>query len=172
MKKFVTQHYSIETWEELNRKCGTSGDYEITKSYPLREIDSIVSQASTDTGLSVNELKETFGEYMVPDLFELYKNYVNTAWRTYDILKYTETVFHGAVRKLNSTAAPPVLAVTEVGNNVLIIDYYSRRRMGGVAVGIIRGIARYYNESDAIVIIPKTDPNAERVQIQVEFANR
>ena len=47
----------------------------------------------------------------------------------------------------------------------------SKRRMSGVAVGIIKGIAKYYNESDIVSVKRLTAPDEERVQIQVDFLN-
>ncbi|WP_293890956.1 hypothetical protein [Flavobacterium sp.] len=38
-----------------------------------------------------------------------------------------------------------------------------------VCVGIIKGIATYFNETHAIRIIPMTNPDKERVQIRIEF---
>ncbi len=38
-----------------------------------------------------------------------------------------------------------------------------------LAIGIIKGIAKYYNESEKVIVIPKTNPNEDRVQIRVEF---
>ncbi len=40
--------------------------------------------------------------------------------------------------------------------------------MSCLAIGIIKGIAKYYNESDIIKVVSMTDANAERVQIKVE----
>jgi hypothetical protein len=43
------------------------------------------------------------------------------------------------------------------------------RRMTGVAVGIIRGIAQYYHESDVVEVTRLTAVDEERVQIRVDF---
>jgi hypothetical protein len=170
LKKFVVSHFSEAVWNELNREAGTAGkSFEITKNYPIEDIGAIVGAASRHTGASVNELKEKFGEYLVPDLFQLYASYLQPHWKTMDVLEHTERVMHGAVRKLNSTANPPVLNVSKVSDELLIIDYHSRRRMGSLAVGIIKGIARYYGEQDRIEVTPTTDPEDERVQIRVRF---
>ena len=41
--------------------------------------------------------------------------------------------------------------------------------MAGVAVGIIRGIAKHYDESDRVQVTRLSDAEAERVQIRVDF---
>ncbi len=172
LKKFVDKNYPSGTWNKLIEVSGATGIYEITASYPMSEIGMIVGTASNITGTSVHQLQENFGEYLVPDLFSLYSTYLQPEWGTFEVLLYTESVMHGAVRALNSTANPPVLNVSKVNNQLLMIDYYSKRRMGALAVGIIKGIAKYYKEDQDIIITSITNADAERVQIRIEFINR
>lgn len=170
LKKFVNNNFPANTWELLNEKAGTSAvDFTVTQNYPLQAMNDLVRNASEMTGITENDLKEQFGQYLVNDLCALYANYIRPEWRTFDIILNTEPVMHGAVRKLNSTANPPILHVTKVNDKVLIIDYHSRRKMGALAIGIIKGIAAYYNETDSITITPMSDPNDDRVQIRLDF---
>ena len=55
---------------------------------------------------------------------------------------------HKAVRKEENKANPPTLHISRVSDKLLIIDYYSKRRMASLAIGIIKGIAKFYNESE------------------------
>lgn len=169
LRKFVTHSYSEEMWHRLNTEAHTPGEFETTMSYPMSDIRGIFETAAKHTGMSVVELEEKFGEYLVPDLFKLYGNYLNPAWKTFDVLLHTERVMHGAVRNLNSTAHPPILNVSQVNEHLLIIDYHSQRKLASLAVGIIKGIANYYQEREFIEVKPTTEPDAERVQIRVEF---
>lgn len=169
LKKYVNSSFAEGTWDRLVTLSGASGDYELTLNYPMQEIGSIVAAASQLTGISPHEIQERFGAYLVPDLFKLYGNYLRPEWKTFDLLINTEHVMHGAVRKLNSSANPPVLNVTKVSEKLLIIDYHSKRKMSALAIGIIKGIAAYFGESKLINIKPISDPDAERVQIRVEF---
>jgi hypothetical protein len=169
LRKFVIHHHSEAMWLQLNQEAHTRGEFETTKSYPMEDILGIIGKASEHTGMSVLELEEKFGEYLVPDLFKLYGSYLNPDWKTFDVLLHTERVMHGAVRNLNSTAHPPILNVSQVNEKLLIIDYHSKRKMASLAVGIIKGIATYYQEQDKIAVKPTTEPDAERVQIRVEF---
>lgn len=169
LKRFVDHNFQAGTWEELNKAAGISTqNFELTQSYPLEHIEAIVNAASQATGRTVHDLKQAFGEYLVPDLFAMYSNYLNPAWKTFDVLENTELVMHGAVRRLNSTAHPPILNVSKVNDKLLMVDYHSQRKMGALALGIIKGIAKYYNEDDKITVTSATDADAERVQIRVE----
>lgn len=172
LKRFVENKYDYSTWVKLLHSTGLEGTtYQMNEMYPTRELFAIVSKASEATGIPMHDLMEQFGEYLVPDLLLVYKKYVNPNWRTYDMLLHTETSMHGAVKKMDDRTNPPMLLVTKKGNKQLIVDYYSKRRMSGVAVGIIKGVAKYYNESDIVSVTRLTAPDEERVQIQVDFLN-
>jgi len=169
LKKYINAKFAAGTWDNLIKLSGATGEYELTHNYPLHEIGSIVAAASQLTGISPHEIQERFGQYLVPDLFKLYGEFLRPEWKTFDVLMFTESVMHGAVRRLNSTANPPVLNVTKVNSKLLIIDYYSQRKMSALAIGIIKGIAKHFGESKLINVKPISDPDAERVQIRVEF---
>lgn len=160
LKKYVITHFSEEVWKQFLTQSGKDENFEfvITDAYTLEEIDNIVEAASAHTGLSIHTLQERFGEWLVPDLFQFYSTYLNPEWKTWEVLIHTEKVMHGAVRRLNSTANPPVLHVSDVIGNKLIIDYHSKRKMGSLAVGIIKGIARYYNEHEVVTVTAMTPP--------------
>ncbi len=169
LKKYIDHSFGLGAWDDILDRSKTAHDnFDITKAYPLEEIGAIISTVSEMTGKSANDLKEAFGEYLVPDLFNLYKSYLKPDWRTLDVIEHTEKVMHGAVRKLNSAADPPILNVSRVNEKKLIVDYFSRRKMGSLALGIIKGIARYYNEQNDIKLSLTTDPDEERVQIVIE----
>lgn len=168
-KKFVFSRFSDACLEKLQTVVDINYEYVLTKSYPLLELEELIKAAAGLGRIGVELLKEQFGEYLVPDLLVLYKDYLRPEWKTMDIIEHTENVMHGAVRRLNSTANPPVLFVNKVNAHLLIIDYYSERRMGSLAIGIIRGIAKYYGESEYISVHPMSEPADERVQIRVEY---
>ena len=118
-------------------------------------------------GLSAGELHEKFGEYLVPDLMYLYQKLLDPNWKTLDMLEHTELTMHKQVRSENAENSPPVLEVSRLGPDELMIDYVSPRRMGGLAVGIARGLAAYYDEADRIDVMPATSEDGERVRIHV-----
>lgn len=170
LQKFVESNYGKDSWLELNKIAQTGQQtYDMHENYPLSQLNSIISAAANLTGLLENDLKGKFGEHLVPDLLNIYKSYLNPGWRTLDLLENTERIMHKAARQEDNKANPPILNVSRVSNNFLIIDYYSKRKMANLAIGMIRGIAKYYNESDKIDITPTTNPNDERVQIKVKF---
>lgn len=170
LKRFIEGLYDYSTWVKLLKEAGIAhAPYQMDGVYPTREIFAIVGKASELTGIPPHKLMERYGEALVPDLLLVYNKYIQPEWRTYDMLLHTEAAMHAAVKREDSRANPPLLLVTKKGERQLIVDYHSRRRMAGVAVGIIRGIARYFHESDLVEVTLLTPPEEERVQIRVEF---
>ncbi|WP_169728022.1 heme NO-binding domain-containing protein [Adhaeribacter aquaticus] len=170
LRKFVESNYDYSTWMDLLKKVGVERtSYPMHGMYPTDELFAIVHEVAEKMEIPVYDFMEKFGEFMVPDLIEMYKDYLDPAWCTYEMLIYTEEKMHGAVKSQDKRTSPPKLLVTKQGEKRLIINYTSKRRMSGVAVGIIRGIARYYQESDKVTVIRLSQPAAEKVQILVDF---
>lgn len=170
LNKFIDHHLSYGVGDSLLKETG-AGDisFDISRNYPMDILTSIINAAGKRLNLSANQVEEKFGEFLVPDLLIAYAAYLKPEWKTFELLENTETVMHQAVRKHNSTANPPILHIFKVDDTLLVIDYYSKRKMSCLAIGIIKGIAIFYNERDRIKILPATNPDDERVQIRIEF---
>lgn len=170
LQKFIEIFHGKDAWIILKGMAGTSDrTYEMHTNYPVAEMFSIMNSATQFKNVTVNNLMEQFGEFLVPDLLIMYNSYINPTWKTFEMLEHTEQVMHTAVRSGGLRADPPVLHVTKVNEKLLCIDYYSRRRMASLGIGIIKGIAKFYGESNKVRIIPQTNPDDERVQLLIEF---
>ena len=170
LRRFVENTNDHSTWIKLLVEAGVDHTaYQMQEMYPTHEIFAIVGSLAESTGQSTFDLMEQFGEFIVPDLMLIYSKYLRPEWRTYEMLLNTEEAMHGAVRREDSRIIPPKLLVTKRGERQLVIDYHSKRRMAGVAMGIIKGIAKYFDESKTVDIMQLTPVDAERVQIKVEF---
>lgn len=171
LRRFVESTHNHSKWVKLLEDAGVeSTNYQMQEMYPTHEVFAIIGTLAEKTGQPVFDLLEQFGEFIVPDLMLIYSRYIQPEWRTYEMLLNTEETMHEAVRKEDNKANPPKLLVTK-NDKQLIIEYQSKRRMAGVAMGIIKGIARYYNEQDVVDIMQLTPIDAERVQIKVDFLN-
>lgn len=169
-KRFVETNYDYATWVTLTEKAKiNNANYEMSKVYPDEEMFSLIDAASEMTGLSPWTLQEQFGEALVPDLMFVYKQYIRPGWKTMDVIEYTEKVFHTAAKEKQPGVTPPVLIVSRINKNQLVVDYFSKRKMGSLAIGIIRGLAKFYHEEDKIQIESTTKPDAEKVQIKVNY---
>ena len=168
LKRYVQTQYDHSTWVKLKELSGLDKvEFDHKTVYPDEHIYALVGHAAEMTGLSAGELHEKFGEYLVPDLMYMYQRLLKPEWKTLDMLENTELTMHKQVRREHTENSPPVLDVQRLGPNELMIDYVSPRRMGGLAVGIVRGVAAYYDEADRIDVMPTTTEDGERVRIHV-----
>jgi hypothetical protein len=168
LKRYVQTQYDHSTWIKLVELSGLdSGDFSHKEVYPDEHMYALVGQAAEMTGIPAGELHEKFGEYLVPDLMYMYQKYINPDWRTLEMLENTEFSLHNQVRREHPENSPPVLQVERLNEHELLIKYVSPRRMGGLAVGIVRGLAAYYDEADRIDVLPTSSEDGERVQIHV-----
>lgn len=173
LKRYIESEYDYSTWvkimqsEKLER---LNTPYELNEVYPIEELFTIMAEGARLGGVSYPEFQEQFGKFLVPDLLLVFKRFINPEWKTYDMLQYIGSHMHGGIRRENDKTNPPPLHVSKVGKNTLILDYYSKRKMAGFAIGIIKGLARYFQEEERVKVLPVTDMMAERVQIRVEFA--
>ena len=170
LKNYVTRNYDYATWHRLLDASGLSEmDFETRSVYPDKNLYDLIGQAAEHTGIPAEKLQEKFGEFLVPDLVFMYRRLVDPAWRTLDFLEYTEKRMHEAVRHDMPGSHPPVLHVERLSESVARVSYISKRRMGALAVGIIRGLAKHYGEEDELRISPVTQEDGDRVEILVEY---
>jgi hypothetical protein len=168
LKRYVQTQYDHSTWLQLVTNAGLSADdFNHREVYPDAHLVSLVGKAAEMTGIPAEKLQEKFGEYLVPDLMYMYQKLVNPDWRTLEMLEHTEAVMHTRVRQEHTGNKPPVLDVKRISPNEVLINYVSPRRMGALAVGIVRGLATYFDEEDRIVLDPLTSEDGEQVQIRV-----
>ncbi|MFD1186649.1 heme NO-binding domain-containing protein [Pontibacter rugosus] len=173
LKRYVENSMNYSAWVNILHSEGLSQraeePYQMNQVYPISELFAIMSAASLQKGIPYDEIQMEFGEFLVPDLLLVFKRFVDPSWRTFDMLRNIGSHMHGGIKQENDKTNPPPLHVTTIGNRLLIIDYHSKRRMAGFAIGIIKGLAAYFQEADRVLVQPTTEPNAERVQIRVEF---
>jgi len=169
LKRYVQTKYDHSMWVRLTERAGLeSGDFHHKQVYPDEQMYALVAAASEMSGTPAAELQEQFGEYLVPDLMYMYQKLIQPEWTTLDMLEHTENTMHRQVRQEHADNAPPVLRVVRHSVNELEITYVSERRMGALAVSIVRGLAAYFDESEHILIEPETSANGERVRIRVQ----
>lgn len=155
LKRYVQTQYNHSTWVRLMELAGLENmDFDHKTVYPDEHLYALIGHAAEMTGLSAGEPHEKFDECLVPDLMYMYQKRVDPAWKTLDMLEHTELAMHQQVRREHTQNSPPVLGVSRPGANEVMIDYVSSRRMGGLAVGIVRGLATYYDEADRIDVMP------------------
>jgi predicted hydrocarbon binding protein len=151
LKKYVDTKFGGEAWVGLLKEAGLSQrSYDAFETYPDEEAGRLVATASRVTGADAAAILEDFGEFIAPDLLEMYWALVQPEWKTLDVIEHTESAIHEVVRLKNPGAQPPRLRVERQGPDALVLTYTSERKMCKVAEGIAKGLARHFGERIAI----------------------
>jgi hypothetical protein len=160
-----------EGWNKLLKESGLSSKiYLPNQVYSDAELAKLVQTASQITGKPEDAIQQDFGEYVAPELVNLYRAQINPQWKTMDLILHTEEMVHRVVRLKVPGAKPPALKVEREGPKKVLLVYDSNRRMCGVAKGIIRGVARHYGEQATISEDSCMLQGGPRCQIHVEVA--
>lgn len=165
-----------QVWERLLTEAGLrQTSYSAVREYPDEDALALVGAASRALNLPVPAVLESFGEFLAPELLELYNTLIPPDWKTLDVIANTEELIHAAVRVRNPGARPPVLLCLRTSPTELQIMYSSRRRMCSLAKGIVTGLARHFGETVAIndeACMLRGDPFCALQVIQLEPADQ
>lgn len=148
LKRFVESRQGAPAWSRLLKKAGVpDARYLANETYPDQEVVAIVGAASKMSGIEPQAILEDFGEFIAPNLLEIYSALIRPEWRTLDVILNTERNVHTVVRIKSQGAAPPELKCVRKGPDEVVLTYDSPRKMCAVAKGIARGLARHFNET-------------------------
>jgi predicted hydrocarbon binding protein len=151
LKKYVETKLGREAWDRLLSEADLGArTYEVMGDYPDSEVIKLTSTASRITGMPVRAILEDFGEFIAPDLLQMYGSVINPDWKTLDVIEHTESQIHSVVRLYNRDANPPALKCVRTSENEVVTHYSSQRKMCDVAKGIVKGLAKHYQESISI----------------------
>ena len=124
--------------------------YSPVAEYPDSEAAALISAASQLAGKPFGEFLEEFGEALAPELLAMHPGLVQPEWKTLDVIMNAEEIIHAVVRRRNPAAKPPVLRCARYSDDEVQLVYASPRKLCQIAKGIIRGVARHYQEEVSI----------------------
>jgi predicted hydrocarbon binding protein len=149
LRNFAQARLGEHGWESVLREAKLpTRVYLAFQSYPDEEARAIVDAVSKISGRSVRFLLEDFGEFMVPSLLRIYGGFIQAGWTILDVVENTERI-HERVRR-DSQARPPVLECQRVDANTVRVVYASPRRLCGVGIGFVRGLATALNQKTEV----------------------
>jgi len=147
LKQYVETRLGSDTWNSLLEESGIGPKVYLTGGkYPDQEAVALVTTASKMTGIETSAILEDFGEFITPDLVQLYRHMIKPEWKTLDLIEHAEETIHKLIRVKDPDANPPRLECSRLSEGKLVLTYSSSRQMCGVAKGIARGLARHYGE--------------------------
>src|SRR5262245_19040250 len=147
LKKFLDTRLGESAWPRLLARTGLADRvYLPVQEYPDVEVVSLLEQAGAETGLDRDALLQQFGEFMAPDLLRMYGSLLARGWKTLDVIEHAETTVRRVMRARNPAAPGVSLRAERPRPDEIVVTYASARRMCGLAKGIVRGLARHFQE--------------------------
>jgi len=95
----------------------------------------------------VAQVLEDFGAFVAPALVQLYGNLLEPDWGTIEIVEHSSKTIHKALAANDDAMEPPDISCVRKSANMLVVNYESPRRWCAFAVGLIRGLAKHFDET-------------------------
>ncbi len=149
-EQVVTDAYGADTWDALLDDARLDGVFTTLGSYPDEQLVALVSAASARLGAPPTDVVRVIGEGALPILAERYPAFFAPHTSTRPFLLTLNDIIHPEVLKLYPGADVPEFGFQQQGEDVLLLEYRSRRQLCSLAEGFIAGAASHYGQSVVI----------------------
>ena len=133
---------------------------------------SLVTTLSQRTKAPVSDLLFAFGKYIFQSFTKRYPEFLEASDSFFDFLESIEKYIHVEVRKLYPDAELPKFETALLDGKTLEMNYFSERKMGDFAMGLIESSMEYFGEKGIIDMNPKNDSGSEVQFIIKKLANQ
>ena len=159
--KYVRETHGLDTLQVILEDSGFENKkFEITESHPDEQLEKMIASTGKHLNVSRDSLLESLGEFIAPNLLEIYSPFIEKEWDAMDLLENIESTIHRTVRMRDPKADPPKLTIERVGTDKIVINYFSQRKMIHFGIGIIKAIGTQYETK---LSINKTDFDDKQV---------
>jgi hypothetical protein len=143
----VIEDFGMECWTDLLNSTGLDGIYTAAQNYPDEEIVTLVTGLSDSTGIGADKLVRIFGNRMFPKFHERYPQFIDGKLSLLEFLSSVNDVIHMEVLKLYPEAALPHFEYEWLNTETLLMKYRSKRKLCGLAIGLIEAAAENFGTS-------------------------
>jgi hypothetical protein len=146
--EMVEQQYSPALADDLvdSSDLPSGGAYTAVGTYAPAEMTTLVQALADRTGASVPELLEGYGQYLFGRFTVLYPAFFDGPTDALAFVATIQPVVHAEVRKLYPDAELPEFEITWLSDNELVMTYRSPRRLGDLAMGLLRGAVQHFGQ--------------------------
>ena len=167
----IIEKMGMDQWNELINTTtpASGGAYTKGAQYEDSELVNMVVVLSEKTGLAVESLIQSFGEYLFTSLYNSCPSDMSKVTSLRDFLLMIDSVIHVEVKRLHPQAYLPKFEYEDGENNTLIMYYRSKRKLCHVSVGLINGAAKHFQEKIHISHPECMHDGAERCKLIIDF---
>ncbi len=149
LEEFVKNRLGKMVWQKALEDAGLKP---MTMFLVFDDIDDalvmkLVASVMKQARLSLAQLAEMFGEYWVLEYSQkMYSRYYAKHATARSFLLDMDNL-HVSITKSMANARPPRFAFTWKDDHTLIMRYASHRNMLDFAIGLIKGVGKFYHET-------------------------
>jgi hypothetical protein len=166
--ELVENKFGLEIVQRIIDECdlNTNGIYTSVGIYSHKDMFKMVEKLAQIKGIPVPELLTVFGEYFFVTLSNDYPHFMEKS-NLFTFLDSIEKYIHPEVLKLYPEAELPTFE-TEINNKAeMTLHYMSSRKLSDLAIGLIKGASKYFNETVDILKISEAY-NGEKVVLKIK----
>jgi hypothetical protein len=145
-EQVVTDAHGADLWDDVLEAAGVEGAYTSLGSYPDAEFDALVTALVLRLGVDPTAVVRQVGEGAMPLLAQRYPQFFAAHSCTRSFLLTLNDIIHPEVRKLYPDADVPEFTFQVRDQDVLVVEYFSRRKLCSLAAGFVHGAAAHYGE--------------------------
>lgn len=156
--EMVEARFSPDVLDRIIERAApeSGGAYTAVGYYPHEEIVALVLALSEESGLPADALVRAFGQHLFGRFTQGYAPMIVGRKGTIDLLCQLDGDIHVAVRKLYPEARLPRFHVISREGDQLHLAYESPRGMEALALGMIEGSIRHFDEALQVDWAPGT----------------
>lgn len=145
LEALVIEKCGMAAWDDLLEKNAPQGRVYISaESYPDEEIVGLAQDVAVALSMSMPEVLKAFGEYLFSHLKGRHPSIVESFSGFADLIIGIDQVIHVEVAKLYHEPNLPEIKAKIVDDGVILMRYYSKRKLCMCAEGLIFGAASHY----------------------------
>ncbi len=147
LQEVVTQAHGEDVWDQLLETAGVDGVFTSLGNYPDEDLFKLVGAAAAALALPANEVVRWFGVSALPLLAQKYPGFFQKHESTRPFVLTLNAIIHPEVRKLYPGAEPPNFEFDTASPDLLVMNYYSKRKLCALAEGFVEGAAAHFGET-------------------------
>ncbi|MBU8895778.1 heme NO-binding domain-containing protein [Corallococcus sp. M34] len=165
LRGYAQSRLGTQGWESLLERAGLPQRiYLAFQQYPDEEVTALVAATAQLLGQAPRLVLEDFGEFIAPSLLRKYRVLLEPNWSVLDIVERAEHI----LRSVRQDAKPPPSNLRiRREEDVVLVSYGSPRRLCGVGIGFIRGLAREMGQRVVVHEHQCMHQRAPRCELQV-----
>lgn len=169
----VEDKFGFEMVDTLieNADLPSNGVYTAVGTYSFAEMVSLLTQLSTRTGLSIDELLLVYGEHFFGVVEESYPSFILQFKDPIEMLSSIENHIHVEVRKIYPDAELPTFTIVEKTENSLVMIYKSSRAMHAFGRGLMNKTFAYFKQ-EATILVEKIKEDGTEVKFSINTNGR